>query len=112
MHLQQAVLMIGVILLVLSLLRHGTYIARQNHSLFSCIFLNSFSFVGILEHFVEPCHRRTCHSKFPRFFNIMFLSQFVTLSMKWAEKCARKVEKSSAQKTHISYKAINASYSQ
>ena len=40
-----------------------------------------FSFVGILENFVEPSHRSTCHSGFPIFFNIMFSSQFVTLSM-------------------------------
>ena len=64
----------GVIFPVLSLLRRGTYIARQDHSLFSWIFLNSFPLVGILEHFMEPCHRSTCHSEFPRFFNVMFSS--------------------------------------
>jgi hypothetical protein len=44
--------------------------------------LKFVSFVGTLEHFVEACRRSNCHSEFPRFFNIMFSSHFVTLSMK------------------------------
>jgi hypothetical protein len=81
--------MIGLIFPVLSLLRRVMYIMYVYCKaesffifLFFWILINYFSFVGILELFVEPYHRSTCQSEFPRFFIVIFSSQFVTLSMK------------------------------